>query len=162
MHRPLKTHKQLSFYFFEAAPTHTCKQLLYFKIEYCLMITVPTHKHHKSPFKHSKTIYVFTSGRVIVTVEIHRRKKLLKGVKNDHCKMETGICRCGDGDTLRSVMPGEMLLFLYVLTFSSKESVSPFYSYMFPCYHLKKFIKCAEPLGCSWTLRRNHKYKNLP
>jgi len=45
------------------------------------MITVPTHKHHKSPFKHSKTIYVFTSGRVIVTVEIDRRKKILKGVK---------------------------------------------------------------------------------
>jgi hypothetical protein len=44
------------------------------------MITVPTHKHNKSPFKHWKTIYV-TSGRVIVTVEIHRRKKLLKGVK---------------------------------------------------------------------------------
>jgi hypothetical protein len=38
------------------------KQLLYFRIEYRLMITRPTHKRHKSPFKHSKTIYVFTSG----------------------------------------------------------------------------------------------------
>jgi len=28
------------------------------------MIIVPTHKCHKSPFKHSKTIYVFTFGRV--------------------------------------------------------------------------------------------------
>jgi hypothetical protein len=35
------------------------------------MITVPTHKRHESPFKHSKTIYVFTSGPVIVTVQIH-------------------------------------------------------------------------------------------
>ncbi len=27
-----------------------CKQLLlYFRIEYCLMITIPTHKRHKSP-----------------------------------------------------------------------------------------------------------------
>jgi len=46
------------------------------------MITVPTHKcHKKGPFKHSKTIYVFTSGRVIVTVEIHSEAKLLKGLK---------------------------------------------------------------------------------
>jgi hypothetical protein len=35
------------------------------------MITVPTHKRHKRPFKHLKTIYVFTSGPVIVTVQIH-------------------------------------------------------------------------------------------
>jgi hypothetical protein len=41
------------------------------------MITVPTHKGQKSPFKHSKTIYVFTSGWVIVTVQIHSRKKIL-------------------------------------------------------------------------------------
>jgi hypothetical protein len=27
------------------------------------MIIVPTHKHHRSPFKHSKTIYVFTSKK---------------------------------------------------------------------------------------------------
>jgi hypothetical protein len=42
------------------------------------MITVPTHKRHESSLKHSKTIYVFTSGRVIVTVQIHSRKKLLR------------------------------------------------------------------------------------
>jgi hypothetical protein len=35
---------------------------------------------YKSPFKHSKTIYVFTSGWVIVTFQIHSRKKLLKGL----------------------------------------------------------------------------------
>jgi hypothetical protein len=35
------------------------------------MVTVPTHKRHKSPFERSKTIYVFTSGPVIVTVHIH-------------------------------------------------------------------------------------------
>jgi len=35
------------------------------------MITVPTHKRHKRPFKHLKTIYVFTSGPVIVTFQIH-------------------------------------------------------------------------------------------
>jgi hypothetical protein len=46
-----------------------------------LMITVPTHKLHKSPFKDSKTIYVFTSVWVIVTLHIHSRKKLLKRVK---------------------------------------------------------------------------------
>jgi hypothetical protein len=27
----------------------------------------------KGPYKHSKTIYVFTSGRVIITVQIHRQ-----------------------------------------------------------------------------------------
>jgi hypothetical protein len=54
-------------------------QLLYVKIEQCLMITVPTHKRHKSPFKHSKTFYVFTSGPVIVAVQIQSRKKILKG-----------------------------------------------------------------------------------
>jgi hypothetical protein len=60
---------------------HTHKQLLYFRIKYCLTIIVPTHKCHKSPFKHSKTIYVFTSGWVIVTVQIHSRTKLVKGLK---------------------------------------------------------------------------------
>jgi len=64
-----------------ASPPHTGKRLLYFRVEYCLMITVPAHKCHKSPFKHSKTIYVFTSGWVIVTVQIHDRKKLLKALK---------------------------------------------------------------------------------
>jgi hypothetical protein len=56
-------------------PEHN-KQLLYFRIEYCLMITVPTYKSHKSPFKHSKTICVFTSlSKFIVE-------------KMDHCKMD--------------------------------------------------------------------------
>jgi hypothetical protein len=45
------------------------------------MIIVPTHKRGESPFKHSKTIHVFTSGPLIVTVQIHRRKKTFKGVK---------------------------------------------------------------------------------
>jgi hypothetical protein len=45
-----------------ASPSpHGPKKLLYFRMEYGLMITAPTHKRHKSPFKHSKTIYVFTS-----------------------------------------------------------------------------------------------------
>ncbi len=69
------------FHTVRASPLQNCKQLLYFKIKQCLMITVPTHKRHKSPFKHSKTIYVFTSGRVIVTVQINSRKKILKGLK---------------------------------------------------------------------------------
>jgi hypothetical protein len=34
------------------------------------MITVSAHKRHKNPITHSKTIYVFTSGPVIVTVSI--------------------------------------------------------------------------------------------
>jgi len=46
------------------------------------MITVPTHKRHESPFTHSKTIDVFTSGPLRVTVQIHSRKKLLKGFKS--------------------------------------------------------------------------------
>jgi hypothetical protein len=44
------------------------------------MITVPTHKRHKSPFKHPKTIYIFTCGPVIVNVQIHSRKRF-GGVK---------------------------------------------------------------------------------
>jgi hypothetical protein len=36
------------------------KQLLYFRIKYSLMITVPTDKRRKSAYKDSKTIYVFT------------------------------------------------------------------------------------------------------
>jgi hypothetical protein len=64
-----------------ASPPHTGEQLLYLKIEYRLMITVFTHKCQKSPFKHSKTIYVFTSGWVIVDVQMHSRKKAFQGVK---------------------------------------------------------------------------------
>ncbi len=45
------------------------------------MIAVPTHKCRKISFIHSKTIYVFTSGRVITTVQIHSREKLLKEFK---------------------------------------------------------------------------------
>jgi hypothetical protein len=45
------------------------------------MITVPTHKRHKIAFKHPRTTYVFTSGPVIVTVQIHSRKKDFGGVK---------------------------------------------------------------------------------
>jgi hypothetical protein len=37
------------------------------------MITVPTHKRRKSLYTHSKIIYVFTSGRVIITVQIHSK-----------------------------------------------------------------------------------------
>jgi hypothetical protein len=45
------------------------------------MIAVATHKRHKSPSKHSKTTYVFTSGRVIVAVQIQSRKDGFKGAK---------------------------------------------------------------------------------
>ncbi len=64
-----------------ASLPQNCKELPYLKIEYCLIITLPTHQRHKSPLKHSKTIYVFTSGRVLVTVQIHSRKQFLKGLK---------------------------------------------------------------------------------
>jgi hypothetical protein len=75
------------------------------------MISVPTHKRDKSTFKHSKTIYVFTSGPVIVTIQIHSRKKDFEGVKMSTAKwtslqerstiyaillhnlMKRGICR---------------------------------------------------------------------
>jgi hypothetical protein len=67
------------------------------------MITVATQKRHKS---RSKTIYVFPSGRVVVTVQIHSRKKECKGVKMTPCQMDIntvllqdlvkrGVCRCG-------------------------------------------------------------------
>jgi hypothetical protein len=60
------------------------------------MITVPTHKRHESPVKHSKTIHVFTSGPLIVTLQFHSRKKLLKGLKwplqNRHqCRSRAGV-----------------------------------------------------------------------
>jgi ATP/ADP translocase len=77
------------------------------------MITVSTHKRHRSPFKHSKTIYVFTSGQVIVTVQIHSKQKAFKEVKMTTAKwtiitreqrictillqdlMKRGVCWCG-------------------------------------------------------------------
>ncbi len=46
----------------------------------------PTHKRHKSPVTHSKTIYVFTSGPVIVTLHIYSRKKHIEGVKMPSAK----------------------------------------------------------------------------
>jgi hypothetical protein len=67
----------------------------------------------KSPFKQSKTIYIFPSGRVIVTVQIHSRKKDFKQVEMTTAKwtwirersriyaivvqdsMKRGVCRCG-------------------------------------------------------------------
>jgi hypothetical protein len=64
-----------------AYPPHNGKQLLYFRMKYRLTITVPTHKCHKRSFKHSKTSYVVTSGRVIFTIQIHSRKEFLKGLK---------------------------------------------------------------------------------
>jgi len=36
---------------------------------------------HKSSFKHSKTIYVFSSGWVIVIVQIYSKNNNLKGLK---------------------------------------------------------------------------------
>jgi len=63
-------------YVIRASPPQNCKQLLYVKIEQCLLITVPTHKRHKRPFKYSTIIYIFTSGRVIVTVQIQSGKKI--------------------------------------------------------------------------------------
>ncbi len=90
--------------YLRASPRHTGNRLLHFRIEYCLVSPVPTHKCHKSPFKHSKTIYVFTSGWVIVTVQIHSRK-MQNGPSipesNRICPillqdlMERGVCQCG-------------------------------------------------------------------
>jgi hypothetical protein len=93
------------------------------------MITIPTHKCHKSPFKHSKTFSGFTSGRrVIVTVQIHSRKNLLKGLKRplqngplmpESSRIGTillqdptkrGVCHCGGGDALRCLTVRNFLL----------------------------------------------------
>jgi hypothetical protein len=91
-------------------------------IEYWLMITVLTHKCYKCPFKHSKTMYVLTSGWLIVSVQIHsRKKKLSRGLKwplqngtsiprrSMTCAilmqdlMKRGVCWCVGGDALRSL-----------------------------------------------------------
>jgi hypothetical protein len=84
------------------------------------MITVPTHKRQNSKMSLqslSKTIYVFTSGQVIVTVQILSRNHLFKGLKmttahgpstpgratNRVCAilledlMKRGVCQCGGG-----------------------------------------------------------------
>jgi hypothetical protein len=76
------------------------------------MITVPTHKHHKSPFQHAKTIHIFTSGPLIVTVQI-LVVQAFKGVKMTTARltsiqeqsrsnaillqelMKRDVCRCG-------------------------------------------------------------------
>jgi hypothetical protein len=87
------------------------------------MITVPTHKRHKSPFKDPKTIYVFTSGRVIVNVQIHSRKKILEGLKwpleNRHQYRsatgfnEKGCLQACGGDALRATLMQFQLVKLY-------------------------------------------------
>jgi hypothetical protein len=68
-----------------ASPPQNCKELLYIKVDKSVMIAVPNHKRHKSPFKLSKSIYVFTSRLVIVNVQIYSRKTVFKAV-NDVCK----------------------------------------------------------------------------
>jgi hypothetical protein len=60
--------------------TQNCKQLLYFRIEYHLMITGPTNVI-KVPLNTERLFMFFTSGGVIVSVQIHSRKKLLKGLE---------------------------------------------------------------------------------
>ncbi len=63
-----------------ASPPQNCNWLLYVKIEQCLMIIVPTHKRHKSPFKQSKTIlylYIWTSSHC----PNPQQKKDFEGVK---------------------------------------------------------------------------------
>ncbi len=109
-------------YFFNVNGKATLSHTPCFGIEYSLMITLPTHECHKSSFQHSKTIYVFTSGQVIISVQIHSRKKVLEGVKMTTAKwtINTGeqqdlhypaarfnkngcVCPCGGGDALRDV-----------------------------------------------------------
>lgn len=74
-----------------ASPPQNNKQLFYLKIDYCLMIIVPTHQCHKSPFQHSKIIYVFTFGQIIVTIQLHNNNFLKKG-QNDYYKMDHEYC----------------------------------------------------------------------
>ncbi len=64
-----------------ASPPQNNKQLFYFKIDNCLLIIVPTQKCHKSPFQHSKIIYVFTYGQIIVTIQLHNIYIFFKGSK---------------------------------------------------------------------------------
>jgi len=54
-------------------------RLLYFRIEYRLMISVQPKTVTKVPLNTQRPFYVFTSGRVIISVQIHSRKKLFKG-----------------------------------------------------------------------------------
>jgi hypothetical protein len=62
-------------------PPKTVNKLLCFRIENSLMITVLTHKRVvKVPLNTQRPfIYVFTSGRVIGSGQIHSRKKAFKG-----------------------------------------------------------------------------------
>ncbi len=73
----------------------TVKQLLCFNIEECLMITVTTHSRHKSSFKHSKTIYVFTSELEWYLQNGHQYGSKA-GFTLSCCKdlMKRGVCRC--------------------------------------------------------------------
>ncbi len=66
-------------------------------------------KRHKSPLKHSKTIYVFTSGRVIVTVYVHGRKKDFKGVTTTTAKWTSIQERSRLSSILLQVWGGDIL-----------------------------------------------------
>jgi len=48
-------------YFFNVNGKATVWHAHCFRIEYHLIMIVPTHKHHKSSFKHSKINYIFIS-----------------------------------------------------------------------------------------------------
>jgi hypothetical protein len=56
-------------YFLNANGKATVWQAPCFRIEYNLIMIIPTHKRHKSSFKHSKIICVFISWQVIVIVQ---------------------------------------------------------------------------------------------
>ncbi len=120
------------------------------------MITVPTHKRQKSPFKHSKAIYIITSGQGIVTVQIHSRKKILKGLKwplqNGHqyrisagftllcCKIQWKGVFAGVGwrcpnytlGEFYLISPPESLEHLHLTVWSSHNISRPYSLFLFP------------------------------
>ncbi len=93
------------------------------------MITIPTRKHHKSPFKHSKTIYIWRSSSHCPNQQYKNDFKWLKSsLQNGHQSigdririytillqdlMKRGVCRCGV----------EMLLCFICLFWNSLQQV---------------------------------------
>jgi hypothetical protein len=99
-------------------PNFSCFQMWFILPNIPLHALVPPTKIIKVPLKGWKIIYVFTSGRVIVTVQNHTRKEVFKRVEMTTAKwtsiqecsricaillqdlMKRSVCQCGGGDAL--------------------------------------------------------------
>jgi hypothetical protein len=73
-----------------------------FILEYRLMIIVPTHKCRKVPSNIQRP-FMCTSGWVIITVQIHSRKKTFKGVKTTIAKWTINTRECSEGGSFSHI-----------------------------------------------------------